>query len=415
MSRFTIACFILMMAQYRMRILLVTPRLPYPPHRGDKLKIFNLIRQLSRRHEITLLSFVSSRKELRDVRFLQEYCARVFPILLRPTRSILNCISGLFSKTPFQVAYYASRRMHRAIEEALEGGDFDLMHVHLIRMMQYSPGANGRIPRVLDLTDAGSLYLKRFLQSEKQLFKRLFLSEELKRLTLYERKLEQFEMNLVCSQIDREVLLNHAPTARIELLYNGIDLDYFTSDGTIHPDPLRIVYTGNMKYYPNLDGVFYLVNEILPRIRDRVSGVKTYIVGKDPPASVRRLATSDIVITGFVPDIREYYLRSTVAVAPVRFGAGTLNKVLEPMALGVPVVASSIAVGGLPVKNGRELLIADSPEEFADAVVRLFLDSPLHECLAQNAMRLVRSSYGWETITAQLERYYESVSEKRDK
>ncbi len=164
-----------------------------------------------------------------------------------------------------------------------------------------------------------------------------------------------------------------------------------------------------MRYYPNLDGVFYLVKEILPRIKDRISGVKLFIVGKDPPASVRRLASPDIVITGFVPDIKDYYLRSTVAVAPIRFGAGTLNKVLEPMALGIPVVASSIAVEGLPVKNDREVLIADTPAEFADAVVRLLRNRPLHECLAKNAMALVRSSYGWQTIAPELERYYEKV------
>lgn len=396
-----------------MRILLVTPRLPYPPHRGDKLKIFNLIKQLSRGHQITLLSFISSRKEVRDIDVLQKYCARVIPVLLHPARSVLNCAFRLFSKTPFQVAYYASRRMHRAIAETLESADVDVMHIHLIRMVQYAVRVNSRIPRILDLTDAGSLYLERFLQQEKRILRRILLSEELSRLRLYERNLEAFEMNLVCSQIDREVLLRHAPSARIELLFNGIDLDSFIPDKTIRPDPMRIVYTGNMRYFPNLDGAYYLIKEILPRIKSRAGGVKTYIVGQDPPAGLRHMANPDVVVTGFVPDIREYYLRSTVAIAPVRFGAGTLNKVLEPMALGIPVVASSIAVEGLPVEDGRELLIADSPAEFAEAVVRLFHEPALGECLAKNAMALVRSSYGWGAIAPELEKYYDWVRKRQ--
>lgn len=391
-----------------MRLLFLTSRLPFPPHRGDKLKIYNLIKQLSRRgHEITLVSFVASKREETEyVRPLLEFCVDVKTVHMTSLSSIFNCFSSLLSSSPFQVSYFKSIRMKRVIESALASKAYGIIHVHLIRMAQYVAESKN-IWRVLDLTDAGSLYLNRFLKVTHNPFLRLFLGIEAKRLERYEQILERFDTCLVCSDIDREVLHEHAPNSRIDLLYNGIDLEYFVPDGEIQQEPYRIVYTGNMSYFPNVDGVVFFVREVFPRIKRAIEQAKLFIVGQNPPYRLRRLESKDITVTGFVPDIRQYYLRSTVAVAPIRFGAGTLNKVLEPMALGLPVVATSIAAEGLPIKHGKELLIADSADDFAEAVVKVLLDTNLQKTLGASAKHIVRDLYDWERIVRKLEDVYE--------
>lgn len=396
-----------------MNILLLTSRLPYPPHRGDKLKIYNLIRQLSAAgHRITLLSFIASRSELEYVPALRNHCEKIITVFLPPWRSWLNCLAVLFSSTPFQVAYFASEEMRETVREVLNRKAHDVVHVHLIRMAQYAPEKNRSVARVLDLTDAGSLYLKRFLATTTSMVKKIFLRKELNRLSRYERVLERFDVSLVCSDIDRTALLSHAPSARIDLLYNGIDLEYFTAGGPAEGEPKRIICTGNMAYFPNEDGILYFVREILPLIRERIPDISLDIVGQKPTGKVRRLAGEKIAVTGFVPDIKEYYLKSAVAIAPIRFGAGTLNKILEPMALGIPVVTTSIGAEGLPVRSGCDLLIADSPKDFADAVVRLLNEEPFRKSVAQSGQVLVRERYDWAIIARRLEEIYRLLAKE---
>jgi sugar transferase (PEP-CTERM/EpsH1 system associated) len=392
-----------------MKILFLTSRLPYPPHRGDKLHIFNVIKQLSRQgHEINLISFIASRKEEQNVKGLMEFCSSVKTIVQRPTTSLAKCLLGLFSALPFQVLYFSSRKMSRTVSRELAANKYDLIHVHLIRMAQYGDEM-AEPKRVLDLTDAGSLYLERFLKSTKNPFMRLFLKIELGRLKRYERILDRFDVSLVCSEVDAGVLHVRSPRANIDLLYNGIDLEYFSVNGAAHPDPGRIIYAGNMSYYPNIDGALFLINEIFPKIKRSITYAKLYIVGQNPPPSLRRLGSDDIIVTGFVPDVRVQYLQSVVAVAPIRFGAGTLYKILEPMALGIPVVATSVAAEGLAILDGKDVLIADSADGFAESVIRVLNDSKLQISLGSSGQSIVRNKYDSKIIAGRLDTIYHQV------
>jgi polysaccharide biosynthesis protein PslH len=396
------------------KILFLTSRLPYPPYRGDKLKIFNLIRQLSSQgHEITLLSFIASRNEVQYVYELQKYCRLVGTIHLPLWKSLFNCVLNVISQRPFQIAYYRSALMQRRIQAELVAAEYDVLHVHLIRMAQYALMKHSDIPRVLDLTDAGSLYLQRFLDTTKNVINKIFLKEELRRLWRYESVLGQFERCLVCSDVDKKFLLSHVPAARIDLLYNGIDLDYFEGEYVNDQHENRIIFTGNMSYFPNSDGIQYFVNIILPVIKKEIPRIQLQIVGKDPPRGVQSLVDTGITVTGFVQDIKDYYLNSQIAIAPIRFGAGTLNKILEPMALGIPVVTTSVGVEGLPVQHGKHLFIADRPEDFARYVIQLLTDDKLRQTLSTNAKALVRSLYGWDLIAQKLESYYTELQQDK--
>lgn len=392
-----------------MRILFLTSRLPYPPFRGDKLKIYNLIRQLSRNHDITLLSFIQHRSEQQWIPELKKYCRDVEVIHLSRIASIWNCVKAIPKAIPFQVAYFESPAMVRKLRDVEASLQPDILHTHLIRMACYTE-KNLRPGRVLDLTDAVSLYLERFMKTQRNPFKRAALRIELGRMLRFEPVIARFDRALVCSAVDKEALERNVPRARISIMENGVDLEQFgNQDGSGSADPFRIIYTGNMSYYPNADGAQFLVNDILPSIKKVVPGAKVYVVGQNPPRAVRALAREDVVITGFVQDIRAEYLKSAVAVSPVRFGAGTLNKILEPIALGIPVVTTSTGVEGLGLVPGKDILVADDSEGFARHVVALLTDSALRASLTSGAPEKVRSRFGWDQIARTLERVYAEV------
>jgi sugar transferase (PEP-CTERM/EpsH1 system associated) len=393
-----------------MRILLLTPSLPFPPHRGDKLKIFNLVRNLSLHHDIVLLTFSTSRKDDRNIPAVRQMCADVLTVRLPVWQSILQCGLNVFSRRPFQVAYFTSGRMRRLLARILSEQHFDVVHTHFIRMAQYTSDLKG-IPRILDLTDAVSLYLERFLATERNVLKRILLKSEYTRMLQYERIIRHYDRTMVCSVVDRKALLNSAPDARVEILENGVDLDFFKPDDAVRSESGTIICTGNMSYFPNANAVQFFAEEIFPLVKRRVPGAKFLVVGQNPPGSVRRLASPDVVVTGTVPDIRPYYLKSVVAVSPVRFGSGTLNKVLEPMALGIPVVATPVGTEGLPIRSGEHLLIAESPADFADRVVELLNNPDLRRRLSSNALELVRTRYGWPQIASKLEQAYGDIAQ----
>jgi sugar transferase (PEP-CTERM/EpsH1 system associated) len=401
-----------------MNILFLTSRFPYPPYRGDKLKIYNLIKQLAHRgHSVSLLSFVGSAQEEEYVPVLKKFCANIRTVRRPLLKSIGTCVTGISSDIPFQIHFFSDDKFQRELKDVLTSWNVNLIHVHLIRMAQYVESLR-TVPRILDLTDAGSLYLERFLSITKNPFKKIFLKVESRRLRQYEKILEHFDDNLVCSEIDRAVLNERAPSAAIDLLYNGVDLDYFTKPGETdganvgEPNINGIIYTGNMTYHPNRDGILYFVKEIFPTIERVIPTATLYIVGQSPPREIKKLSRANIVVRGFVPDIKQEYLKNQVAIAPIRFGAGTLNKVLEPMALGIPVVSTSLAVQGLNLQNGEEIMVADTPEGFADMVVRILRDKEFQQRIGLKGQAIVRGQYGWTTITSTLEKIYQSLQLK---
>ena len=395
-----------------MKILFLTSRFPFPPHRGDKLHVFNLIKNLSQSHEIVLLSFCQSRKEVAFIPQIAQYCVEVKCIEHPLWKSLMQCLVHVFSRTPFQVSYFASARMHRELDRMLARHNFQVIHTHLIRMAQYALTDRG-IPRVLDLTDAVSLYLSRFLRSEVNPLKRILLKLELRRIRRYEQNIAKFDRSSVCSEVDRRALMDEVPSARIEIVENGVDTTGFlpTQNGGGERD--TIMFAGNLSYYPNQDGVSYFIRDIFPMIQERVPSARLIVVGNNPPGSLRRLRARNVTITGYVTDIRSYYLRATVAVSPIRFGAGTPYKVLDAMALGVPVVATPIGTEGLHALSGEHLFIAGGPEEFASRVVELLTNYSLRARLANNARKLVVSKYDCQVVAKKLDSLYSTVIEER--
>jgi sugar transferase (PEP-CTERM/EpsH1 system associated) len=392
-----------------MKILFITPRLPYPPHRGDKLRVFNQISYLASRHELHVLSLSDHPKDTEYAVELRKVCASVQLVEIHRFQKYLNVLRGVFTSTPFQVMLFQSRLFEQQLQQKIQQLQPDVLHIHLVRMAPYVVHLS--IPKVVDATDSMSMYLERRLRLTTNVVMKLILLFEWKRMLRYEAILEQFDASLLCSDVDRRYLLQIAPKARFELIRNMIDLNHLQFV-PFQPESQTIIFTGNMTYAPNVDGLLYFYREIFPLVRQRYPQARLYVVGQSPPPAIQRLANDQqVVVTGFVPDLRDYYRRAQVAICPMRFGSGTPFKLTEPMALGVPVVSTTVAASGLDVEHEHNILLGDSREQFAEQIMRLFEDRELHMRIAQNARQLMEQAYDRDTICAQLEKVYTSISQ----
>lgn len=392
-----------------MKILIITPRIPYPPFRGDKLKIFNIARILSKNNDVTILTFIDNSESIKNLKELERLGIKTFAVKLSFIESLLSLLPNIFSKIPFQVAFYYSKKMENKIEELIDHEDFDVIYFHLIRSAQYFKSAKqSNALKVLDFTDSVSLYLSRFVKATKNPIKKFFLKWELNRVKKYEQIAKNFDTLFICSEKDKEFLLKTNVHHNIHFLRNGIDSTYFYPDNNVNYEKQRIIFTGNIPYFPNRDAILYFVKNIFPLIKEKFPESKFYIVGQKPPLQIKKLNSKDIIVTGFVQDIRKEYLLSNVNVVPIRFGAGTLNKVIEALALGVPTVASSISVEGLPSEIKKFIFIADTPEQFIHWISLIFEDESIRKTRMKEAQQLVLDMLSWDKIVGEFESYLSS-------
>lgn len=386
-----------------MKILIITPRIPYPPYRGDKLKIFNISRILSKTNDVHIVSFYRNESDKELVKPIEELGIKVSLVRLTLIESIFNALLAIFLTIPFQVAWYKSSRMKKSVEDLLKQNSFDVVYYHLIRSSQYlSKIQDKSCLNIIDFTDAVSLYLSRMFEQEKNYIKKIFIRTELKRIKNYENIAEKFDALFICSEIDRQFLIDKGIKQDIQILNNGIDTDYFVSEQNDY-DFKRIIFTGNMPYYANSDAVIYFTKDILPLITKKDPEVRFYIVGQHPPLMIKKLASENVIVTGYVKDIRAEYLKSAVNVAPMRFGAGTLNKVLESIALGIPVVATSISMLGLPKELAKFVFIADTPAEFANTVLEVINNPSIRNELMVEGKTIISKTLSWNNIVSDFE------------
>ncbi|MBV6478949.1 MAG: hypothetical protein HGGPFJEG_01706 [Ignavibacteria bacterium] len=391
-----------------MNILFLANRLPYPPHRGDKLKIYNLAKHLHKSHNLYLLTFIQDKSEYQYVNELKKFFREIRTVYLPKYKSVFNCLTRAASGKPFQINYFYSQEFKTELNKFLCDINIDLIHTQHLRMSQYSHDANG-IKTILDLPDAYSLYWKRRASLNGGIVCRNFSRLEYERVKSYENILKKFDLNLVCSDEDKNYLMENLNIENIGILPNGIDLEAYSSDFHDYGIENKLVFTGNMSYYPNVDAACYFVNDIFPLILKKFPSVKFYISGQNPSLKVKKLESENVIVTGFVKSLRRQYESSAVAVSPVRVGAGTLNKVLEPMAMGLPVVSTSVGFKGLGAVHGKSILHSDSPVKFAEAVIHLLDDKNLRASVGESGRRHVTENFGWEKIAVKLENHMRGI------
>lgn len=396
-----------------MKLLFFANRTPYPPYRGDKLKIFNLARRLASKHELHLLTFAQTEEDLGYKAELEKIFTKVHQVYLPKWRSAINCFSGAWDNTPFQVLYFKSAAMRRKLQEVLQQDRFDAVHVQHLRMSPYLRELD-TLPRILDMPDAFSLYWKRRREQQKNIAKWMFENIEQKRVLKYEQIMKNYDLSLVCSAEDLAYLKTTHSISNIKLLPNGVDLDTFKGGDHDYAHNHTLLFTGNMDYAPNVDAVGYFAEDILPLIRKECPQVQFVIAGQRPVKKVQDLANDHIQVTGFVKDLAAVYNSASVVVAPLRFGAGTQNKVLEAMAMGVPVVCSNIGFKGLGIQSGQGAFMQTDATEFANSVIALLRSEELRRCAGTKGAEVIRNNFSWDSITQLLEQYFaELISKKK--
>lgn len=386
-----------------MRIAFLTSRLPYPLISGGRLRAYYVLRHLLRSHEVTLYAIGSplgAHRELGDVEpvGLEK---RLFRI--SPAGYGWNAVKGLFSDLPFQVKLYENGELLRGLTADVERGQIDLFFVQLLRMAEYVRPFS-HIPRILDLVDSICLHyhrMPRIWHSPRWLAARV----DRERVCRYEAQMPgRFDTVLLASPIDLAVVRKRTGAQNLVLVPNGVDLEEFSiREGPV--DPNRIVFFGRLDYLPNSDAATYFAKRILPLVKRSVSGAHFVVVGWNPPPAVRALArVPGVSVLANVPDTRPEVARSAVSVAPLRFGAGTQYKILESLALGVPVVATPGSAQPFVRDEAGPILIGRNPAEFADQVARLLKDAELRESVRRAGRSLVESRYGWENALVPLDR-----------
>lgn len=392
-----------------MKILFTANRFPYPPYRGDKLKIYHLAKRLSKKHELHLITFLQDEEDLKYLPELKQIFTEIYLVPLPKIQSYWNSLIGLFQINPVQVQYFHSSKMEAKIAEIKSANNYDVVHVQHLRMAQYWGNYND-IPRILDLPDAYSLYWKRRIENKKG-FLKIFTKQEYKNVFRYEDILKKYNLTLVCSREDQQYLIKEKGIKTVQLLPNGVDLTTFSRKSHDYSITNTILFTGNMNYAPNVDAVQYFCHEILPLIQAKIKNVHFIIAGQNPVKKVCDLANESVEVTGFVKNLSVYYDKATLVVAPLRFGAGTQNKVLEAMAMGVPVVSRNIGFNGLNINSGDGVILSTETVDFVEQCVQLLENEQLRKTIGEKGKQVIEQQFDWEVIAAQLERYFLDLKE----
>ena len=375
-----------------MKILYLMYRFPYPLDKGDKLRAFNFIKQLSKNHEIYLVSIIDEIIEPQWLEILKKYTTKIYLVKQSKIKLIKNLLVNLFNGKPLQNAFVYDKALKNQIKTIIEETECDIAICLMVRPAEYLIGT--KIKKILDYQDALSIGFER--RSKKSSFPRsLFYKMEAERLKKFERFLfDKFDLKLIITDEDKKHI-NHQDKYKIVVIQNGIDTSYFTPELDTKRD-IDILFVGNMQYEPNILCVKYIVNEILPRIKLHKSNIKLMIAGAEPTKEVQSLADEDVIITGKLDDIRQAYNRGKIFLAPMQTGTGLQNKLLEAMAMKLPVVTSELCNKALLAKENEQILIGRSPSEYAEHCIELLNDSFLYEKISNNGYNFVINNFSWE-------------------
>ncbi len=395
-----------------MRILFVAQRVPYPPNRGDRIATYHEIRVLSQRHEVHVAALAESREEAAGAEPLRSIAASVDVAILPPWRSKVQAGMLAASPLPLTLPYFFAPELAGRIALRVARGGVDLIHAFSSSTGQYVD-PYPHLPRVMHFADLDSIKWRQMATMAKPPLRWVYAAEAA-RLLWYERSIaHRYDRCLVVTEEERQEMLGWIPDAPSAVAENGVDVAYFAPrPGEAEED--HLVFVGVMDYFPNVEGMELFCREVLPLVRARRPGCRMTIVGSRPSARV--LALRDlpgVTVTGAVDDVRPYMARGTLAVVPLRLARGVQNKVLEAMAMGMAVVASTPAFRGIRAVEGTHALVADEPAALAEAVLSLLADPARRRAMGEASRALMVAEYSWEAQVAKLEAVYEEVLAER--
>lgn len=385
------------------KILIISPYFPFPARDGGKVRLYNLIKHLSQKNKVYLLAYIEPSADRNCVELAKEFCADVFPVLREEDKRIIK------DDIPRSVSFFYTQAMIDELQRVLDVVKPDVVQLDFLIMTQYVKHIKN-IPvfyteHDMSVLDFNQSFHDRDLNDTDRFF-------EWKKLISYEKHiLDYFRSVMVLTDRDKNLIENLNNNVKATIIPTGVDTEFY-SPNTYSNEEKNLVFVGHYRHFPNADAIIYFVKNVYPKIVKEIPNIKLYIVGSGVTKAVEELRNDNIVITGEVEDIRLYLRQPNIFVAPVRLGGGIKGKVLEAMAMGIPVVATKEAVSGIDFANNNFALVSDDVNVFAENVIKLLKNENLYKELSNNSRKIVEEYYNWKNIADKLNDFY---SEKLNK
>ena len=387
-----------------MRILWLKTELLHPVDKGGKIRTYNMLKALKCNCRITYLTLDDGTAADKARELASEYCDELVCVPHRRREKFtagfyVELVLNLASDLPYAIKKYESAEMRREIEKRV--GEFDVLVCDFL-----APAVN--VPRDLDCAtvlfqhNVEAMIWKRHYEVQTNAARKAYLFRQWRKMVDFEAKAcPRFDCVVAVSREDRETMQQEYGVKNVYDVPTGVDTAFFQPSGNVERKPHNLVFTGSMDWLPNEDAIRYFTEQIMPRIKQTIPDVTLTVVGRDPYPALLELSKRDpsVIVTGRVEDVRPYMEAASVYIVPLRIGGGTRLKIYEGMAMEKPIVSTSIGAEGLPVTNGEEIVLADTPEAFADSVINLLQDETLADEIGQRAAARVRKEFGWESVS----------------
>jgi glycosyltransferase involved in cell wall biosynthesis len=388
-----------------LRILWIKTELLHPVDKGGRIRTYHMLRELKREHYVTYLTLDDGMAATDARERAEEYCHELVTV---PHKTRAKFSAGFYtelalnlaSRLPYFMKKYESEEMRREIAERTKKGAFDVVVSDFLVSAANMP-SRVECPTILFQHNVEAMIWKRHYEVQANTLKKYYLYYQWRKTFAAERAAcRRFDYVVAVSENDRVTMEREYAIERVADVPTGVDTDYFRPRMQERQEPHNLVFTGSMDWLPNEDAIRYFTTEIMPRIKSSVPGVTLTVVGRNPYPSLIELSKRDpsLIVTGRVEDVRPYMERAALYVVPIRIGGGTRLKIYEAMAMEKPVVSTTVGAEGLPVRDGAEVLLADTPEAFAERVVRVLNDEAFARELALRGAALVREQFGWDRV-----------------
>jgi polysaccharide biosynthesis protein PslH len=389
-----------------MNILVLTKNLPYPLDQGGSIRNYNLLKHLAKYHDIYLLSIIRSEKEAAAIQKMEAFCKKVVGVPLQRSFMVkaLDMLISFFSPFPYTVLANTHSRIKASLSRMLTENAIDLVQIQELYLAANVSQASITLPVVLDAQNSEPLIFERMIAVEKNRIKKAYYFAQKKKMAWFERKVAACAAGIF-SVSSQEKAYFEQFNKHVFLVPNGIEQTKNVPPSTSN----KLLFTGLLSYPPNRDALLFFLEEIWPLIRDENPFLQFNIVGRSPDAVLLNYSDARVRFFPDEDDIIPFFNESRIMVVPLRAGGGTRFKILEAFAERVPVVSTSIGADGLDVKNNEHLLIRDTPESFAEAVLELYCDKALTRKMVDNATLLLREKYLWADIVKNCLSAYQAI------
>ncbi|HIP32823.1 MAG TPA: glycosyltransferase [Crocinitomicaceae bacterium] len=378
------------------QLLVILSRFPYPLDKGDKLRAYHQIKELSNHFDVTVVAITDEEISEARIKKVQEICKQLVLSRINFFTKMSNMLLRLIRMEPLQVGYFFSRATSKKISQLIQQNDFNHIYCQLIRTSEYVKNIH-HIPKTIDYMDTLSVGMSRQI-NRQPFYKKWVYRLEAKRLTKYEQHIfDYFEHKTIISQQDKE-LIQHPEKDKIVCIPNGIDETFF--EATENTEEFDFVFVGNMSYPPNIDAVQYIAERIMPSFEHST----LLISGASPAPSVKELANSNsqIRLTGWVDDIRESYTKGKIFIAPMMIGTGMQNKLLEAMALKIPCVTTPLANNAIGAQHQIEIMVGENANELISCIQELLNDVSRRNEIGEKGSSFVKQKYTWSDSVEKL-------------